>query len=42
MQFGELALINDDKRAATVTTDTSTFLGYLERDEYKEVLKKAH
>jgi CRP-like cAMP-binding protein len=41
MQIGELALLNNEPRAATVRTRQPCLFGYLERDEYKNVLQRA-
>ena len=38
---GELALMNNEPRAATVRTKQPSLFGYLERDEYTKVLKRA-
>ena len=40
--FGELALINKEPRAATIKCLTNCYLAVLEEDDYQRVLKKAH
>ena len=38
--FGELALINDKPRAATITCEQDCTLGYISRNDYKRILEK--
>lgn len=38
--FGELALLNDDKRKATIVTVTECRFATLARDDYKKILGK--
>ena len=37
--FGELALINEEKRAATVTTVAETHFAILEKENFMEIMK---
>ena len=39
--FGELALINDEPRAATVKTITECTFGFLKQKDFLRILKKA-
>ena len=38
--FGELALINDKPRAATITCEQDCTLGFISRNDYKRILEK--
>jgi CRP-like cAMP-binding protein len=38
--FGELALINDDKRKATIVTVTNCSFAVLSKEDYKKILGK--
>jgi len=41
MEFGELALNSEEPRQASIAAQTPCLLAYIERDEYKRVLKRA-
>lgn len=40
MQFGELALINDKPRAATIVCEKSSLCGVIKKEDYKRVIEK--
>jgi CRP-like cAMP-binding protein len=39
-EFGELALINRKPRAASVYTETETYLAVLDKESFNRILKK--
>ena len=38
--FGELALINDEPRKASIKTLSDCYLAYLDKNDYKKILRK--
>lgn len=40
MQFGELALINDKPRSATIICEKTALCGIIKKEDYKRVIEK--